>query len=98
MPVAAAAVRLAQRDPATVTAVLAPVLDGPILRDGGPGWPTLSCRRRSPGDALGDPAAAGHALERALDLAEPDGALLWFLMHPAPGLLEWHWPAGHRSR
>ena len=26
-------------------------------------------------DALGDPAAAGRALERALDLAEPDGTL-----------------------
>jgi LuxR family maltose regulon positive regulatory protein len=39
-------------------------------------------------DALGDPAAAGRALEQALDLAEPDGALLWFLLHPAPGLLE----------
>jgi hypothetical protein len=24
----------------------------------------------------------------ALDLAEPDGALLAFLLHPAPGLLE----------
>ena len=41
-------------------------------------------------DALGDPAAAGRALERALDLAEPDGMLLWFLLHPAPGLLERH--------
>jgi LuxR family maltose regulon positive regulatory protein len=41
-------------------------------------------------DALGDPAAAGCALERALDRAEPDGALLWFVLHPAPGLLERH--------
>jgi len=41
-------------------------------------------------DAVGDPAAAGRALERALDLAEPDGALYWFLLHPAPGLLERH--------
>jgi LuxR family transcriptional regulator, maltose regulon positive regulatory protein len=41
-------------------------------------------------DALGDPSAAGNALERALDLAEPDGALLWFLLHPAPGLLDRH--------
>ena len=39
-------------------------------------------------DALGDPAAAGRALERALDLAEPDGRLLWFMLYPAPGLLE----------
>ncbi len=41
-------------------------------------------------DALGDAAAAGRALERALDIAEPDGALLTFLLHPAPGLLERH--------
>jgi LuxR family maltose regulon positive regulatory protein len=41
-------------------------------------------------DALGDPAAAGRALERALDHAEPSGALLTFLLHPAPGLLKRH--------
>ena len=29
-------------------------------------------------------------MERALDLAEPDGALLWFVLHPAPDLLERH--------
>jgi LuxR family transcriptional regulator, maltose regulon positive regulatory protein len=39
-------------------------------------------------DTLSDPLAAGRALERALDIAEPNGTLLWFLMHPAPGLLE----------
>jgi LuxR family maltose regulon positive regulatory protein len=38
-------------------------------------------------DALGDPSAAGRAVERALDLAEADGALSWFLLHPATGLL-----------
>jgi LuxR family maltose regulon positive regulatory protein len=43
-------------------------------------------------DALGDLAAAGRALERALDLAEP-GAVLPFLLHPARGLLARH--AGH---
>jgi LuxR family maltose regulon positive regulatory protein len=41
-------------------------------------------------DALGDEDAAGQALEHALDRAEPDGALLAFLLHPAPGLLERH--------
>ena len=41
-------------------------------------------------DALGDPAAAARAVERALDLAEPDGALAPFLLYPAPGLLERH--------
>ena len=34
--------------------------------------------------------AAGRALEQSLDLAEPDGRLLWFLLYPAPGLLERH--------
>jgi LuxR family transcriptional regulator, maltose regulon positive regulatory protein len=41
-------------------------------------------------DALGDPAAAGRALGRALDLAEPDSLLLPFLLYPALGLLERH--------
>lgn len=37
---------------------------------------------------LGDQGAAAQALERALDCAEPDGALLCFLLHPVPKLLE----------
>src|SRR6185437_8627999 len=41
-------------------------------------------------DTLGDQPAAGRALERALDLAEPDRALISFLVYPAPGLLERH--------
>ena len=40
--------------------------------------------------APGGPAADGHALERALDLAEPNGTVMAFLLHPAPGLLERH--------
>jgi LuxR family maltose regulon positive regulatory protein len=88
MRIAAAALRLAQHDPAAATAALAPVLDG-STQGGWRSWLAeaflLEAIAR---DALGDPAAAGHALERALDLAEPDGALLWFLLHPAPGLLE----------
>jgi LuxR family transcriptional regulator, maltose regulon positive regulatory protein len=90
MRIAAAALRLAQDDPHTATVALAPVLDGSV----GVGWRSwlveaflLEAIAR---DALGDPSAAGHALERALDLAEPDGALLWFLLHPVPSLLERH--------
>ena len=41
-------------------------------------------------DALGDPGAVGRALELALDLAEPEGLLLPFLLFPAPELLERH--------
>ena len=33
---------------------------------------------------FGGPAAAGHALERALDLTEPNGPVMAFLLHPAP--------------
>ena len=38
----------------------------------------------------GNPAAAGRALEQALDLVEPDGALFAFVLHPAPELLQRH--------
>ena len=41
-------------------------------------------------DALGDAGAARRALERALDLAKPEGLLFPFLLDPAPGLLERH--------
>jgi LuxR family maltose regulon positive regulatory protein len=41
-------------------------------------------------DALGDTAASSRTLERALDLAEPDGLLLPFVLHPRPDLLERH--------
>jgi LuxR family maltose regulon positive regulatory protein len=39
-------------------------------------------------DALGERKAAGRALERGLDLAEADGLLFPFLLHPVPDLLE----------
>ncbi len=90
MRIAAPALWLAQDDPHAATAALAPVLDG----SAGVGWRSwlveaflLEAIAR---DALGDRPAAGRALERALDLAEPDGALLWFPLHPGPGLLERH--------
>jgi LuxR family transcriptional regulator, maltose regulon positive regulatory protein len=93
--IATAVLRLGQDDPRAATAALAPVLDR-SARVAWRTWPVhaflLEAIAR---DALGDPAAAEIALERALDLAEPDGALLWFLVSPAPGLLERH--ARHRT-
>ena len=88
--IATAVLRLAQDDPHAAAAALAPVLDGsaPVLQ-----WAWLAhafLLEAIAQDALGDAAAADRALERALDLAEPDGALLWFLLHPVPGLLERH--------
>jgi LuxR family maltose regulon positive regulatory protein len=41
-------------------------------------------------DALGEREAAGRALERGLDLAESDGLIFPFLLHPVPDLLERH--------
>jgi LuxR family transcriptional regulator, maltose regulon positive regulatory protein len=88
--IAAAALRLSEDDPHGATVALAPVLNG----SAGVGWRSwlveaflLEAIAR---DALADHAAAGLALERALDLAGPDSALMWFLMHPVPGLLERH--------
>jgi LuxR family maltose regulon positive regulatory protein len=88
--IATAVLRLAQDDPKAASAALVPVLDGAI-RVGWRSWLAeaflLEAIAR---DALGDPAAAESALERALDLAEADGSLMWFLMHPAPALLRRH--------
>jgi LuxR family maltose regulon positive regulatory protein len=83
-----AALRLAAGDPRAATAALAPDLDGsaPVAWQNGLAQAyVLEAIAR---DALGDPCAADGALERAVDLAEPDGQLLPFLLHPAPGLLD----------
>jgi LuxR family transcriptional regulator, maltose regulon positive regulatory protein len=87
---AVAALRLAQGEPHAATAALAPVLEGsaPVTNRSLQNQAFLL--EAIARDALGDPAAAGRALEHALDIAEPDGALSMFLLHPAPGLLERH--------
>ena len=87
---AEAMLRLARDDPRAAAAVLAPVLDGsapPVRRSWLVSAFALEAITR---DALGDPAAAWRALERALDLAGPDHILLPFLLYRAPGLLERH--------
>jgi len=90
-----AVLRLSQDDPSAASVVLAPVLDGsaPLI------WPSAVIQgfllEAIARDSLGDSIAAEAALERALDLAESNGALLWFLLHPVPGLLESY--ARHRS-
>jgi LuxR family maltose regulon positive regulatory protein len=95
MRLSLATLRLAQDNPRAAVAALAPVLDGSVPLPW-PGWLAqgflLEAIAR---DALGDSSAASSALECALDQAEPDGVLLWFQLHPAPGLLERH--AGHRT-
>jgi LuxR family maltose regulon positive regulatory protein len=90
-----AMLRLAQDDPQAAMAALIPVLDGSAP----PVWPTGLIQayllEAIAQDALGDPAAVGRALERALDLTEASGGLLWFLLYPLPDLLEGY--SRHRS-
>jgi LuxR family maltose regulon positive regulatory protein len=96
MRLALAELRLAQDDPEAAAAAVAPVVDG--SPDGmGPrvGMVQAFLLEAIARDALGDAGAAERALERALDLAEPDGLLLPFLLHPSPRLLERH--ARHRT-
>ena len=84
---AIALLRLVQHDPQGATAALAPVLDGSVRVH--PVWVVAAALLEAIArDALGDPAAAGRAIERALDIAEPDLILFPFLIHPAPDLLE----------
>src|SRR6266581_494092 len=88
--IATAVLRLAQDHPRAATNALGPVLDGsaPVTRST---WLAQAFMLEATArDALGDPAAAGRAVERALDLAEPDSTLSAFLIHPVPALLERH--------
>jgi LuxR family transcriptional regulator, maltose regulon positive regulatory protein len=87
---ATAALRLAEGNPGAAAATLAPVLDGSASALPW-GWlPHAFLLEAIARDKLGDPVAAGRALDRALDLAEPDGALFLFLLDPAPDLLKRH--------
>ena len=90
MRIAQASLRLARGDPQAAADALAPVLVGsaPVTH---PGWVTQAFLLEAiTRDALGDPAAAGRSLEHALDVAEPDGLVFPFLLHPAPKLLQRH--------
>ena len=85
-----AMLRLAQGDPHAALAALGPVLAG-AARLGSRTWLTQAFLLEAIAqDALGDEGAAEGAVERALANAESDGAVLWFLLHPVPGLLERH--------
>src|SRR4029077_9963792 len=69
---AAAALRLAQGHPSAAAAALTPVVDGSASALPW-GWlPHAFLLDAIAQDALGDPVAAGRALERALALAAPE--------------------------
>ncbi len=91
----ASRLRLARHDPHAATVALGPVLDGSAPVPGRLPLIRAFLLEAIARDALNDAAAAGRALECALDLAQPDGALLSFLLHPVPALLHRH--ARHRT-
>ncbi len=90
MRVPLAALRLAQHDPHAAAAALAPVLDGSAPVDHAVWLAEAFVLGAIIQDALGDSGGAERALERALDLAERDHAVLVFVLFPAPDLLERH--------
>jgi LuxR family maltose regulon positive regulatory protein len=94
MRTAVAALRLACGDPQAAADALAPILDGSFPGVHRVQMVTALLLEARVRDALGDQVAAGRALERALDLTEPDGIVLPFLLDPAPGLLEQHRRSG----
>ena len=88
MRTALAALRVTEHDPQAATAALAPIMNGTV-----PAFPALwmvtaLLLEAIAREALGDPDAAGRALERALDVADRDRVLIPFLIRPAPGLLK----------
>jgi LuxR family transcriptional regulator, maltose regulon positive regulatory protein len=87
---AQATLRLAQGDPQGAVDALAPVVGGsaPVTNRG---WVTQTFLLEAIArDALGDASAADRALDRALELAQPDDLMFAFVLHPAPRLLARH--------
>jgi LuxR family maltose regulon positive regulatory protein len=96
MRIALAALELEQDNPEAATETLAPVLDGSA--------PALSHRwarvealllDATARDRLGDRRAAEESLEAALDIAEPEGLILPFLLWPSRELVDRQ--PGHRT-
>jgi LuxR family maltose regulon positive regulatory protein len=90
MRTAVAALRLASDDPQAAADALVPVLDGSLSGVRRVRMVTALLLEARARDALGDQAAAGRVLERALDITESNGIVLPFLLDPVPALLERH--------
>jgi LuxR family maltose regulon positive regulatory protein len=98
MRIAAGTLELAEGRPEDAMDVLAPLVAGPLepVTDGPPHvlhprWATVHALvlDGAARDQLGDPAAEA-SIERALELAEPDGVVLPFMLAPVRELLELH--------
>ena len=91
MRIALAALELEQDDPEQAVEALAPVIDGsaPALYER---WARVEALLldATARDRLGDRRAAEESLEAALELAEPEGLILPFMLWPSRELLERH--------
>jgi LuxR family transcriptional regulator, maltose regulon positive regulatory protein len=87
---ATALLALARDDPEAATTALGPVIDGSVEGVHPARLVEALLIEAIARDALRDAGATSRALERALELAESDGLVLPFLLHPAPELLERH--------
>jgi LuxR family transcriptional regulator, maltose regulon positive regulatory protein len=90
MRTAEAALQLASDDPRAAADTLAPVLDGSVSGVHRARMVTAMLLEARARDALGEAAAAGRVLERALDITASNSMVLPFLLDPAPALLERH--------
>ena len=91
MRIALAALELEKDDPEEAVEALAPVIDGsaPTLYER---WARVEALLldATARDRLGDRRAAEESLEAALELAEPEGLMLPFMLWPSRELLERH--------
>jgi LuxR family transcriptional regulator, maltose regulon positive regulatory protein len=89
MRLAAAVIHLAESEPEQALNVLSPVIEGiaPAVQRASA---TIEAQvlDAASREQLGDRRGAEVSLERALDLAEPDGIVLPFVLAPVGGLLE----------
>jgi LuxR family transcriptional regulator, maltose regulon positive regulatory protein len=90
MRTALAAIHLAERNPRAAVDALAPLRAGELPAIADYWLPNGFIVYAVARDLLGDSKAAEEDVEHALDLAEPDGLVLPFLVAPARGLLERH--------
>jgi LuxR family maltose regulon positive regulatory protein len=88
--VVAASLRLSHDDPEGAADVLAPIVEDSAAVEPSVWQIEALLLEAAARDALRDPGAASRALERALDLAEPGGLLLPFVLYCTAEQLERH--------
>jgi LuxR family maltose regulon positive regulatory protein len=90
MRIAQAGLDLADDNPEQAVESLAPVIERPVALY--ERWARVEALilDAAARDSLGDRRAVGESLERALELAEPEGLILPFMLWPSRSLLEGH--------